>query len=492
MIRKTLLAGIVISMITISSCDKDTVEIGKTLTNKTDLFSIETDTFDVKSQSLVVDAVLSRSEYSYLGRIKDPETGAYITGDYMTQFFTLENNIDSVFYTKDNIISKDNGEIAADSCGMILVINNYIGDSLAAMKLTAYELDKPVEEGQNYYTNFNPEEEGYLRNDGLKQNRVYSIVNLQLSDSIRSVHNSQSQYYSIWVPFKKTYKDKDGKEYNNYGTYLMRKYFEHPEYYKNSYSFIHNLCPGFYIKTTDGTGVMAEIVNTRLVVYYSVEVNDKTYHLSSEFHGTEEVLQTTHFSNNDNIIKELAAEDEWTYLKTPAGIFTEVTLPVDDIKKGHENDTISSAKITFRKMNDKSELSDKLLKDPTTLLMIEKDSLEHFFENHNLPNNTTSYLATLNSTYNSYTFSNISGLINYMYAKKQEGGGAYTTEHPNWNKVVLIPVKTTTTSTSSYYSTSTSVTAVNNDMSITSTRLVGGSNNQHEPIKISVIYNKTE
>lgn len=492
MIRKTLLAGIVISMITISSCDKDTVEIGKTLTNKTDLFSIETDTFDVKSQSLVVDAVLSRSEYSYLGRIKDPETGAYITGDYMTQFFTLENNIDSVFYTKDNIISKDNGEIAADSCGMILVINNYIGDSLAAMKLTAYELDKPVEEGQNYYTNFDPEEEGYLRNDGLKQNRVYSIVNLQLSDSIRSVHNSQSQYYSIWVPFKKTYKDKDGKEYNNYGTYLMRKYFEHPEYYKNSYSFIHNLCPGFYIKTTDGTGVMAEIVNTRLVVYYSVEVNDKTYHLSSEFHGTEEVLQTTHFSNNDNIIKELAAEDEWTYLKTPAGIFTEVTLPVDDIKKGHENDTISSAKITFRKMNDKSELSDKLLKDPTTLLMIEKDSLEHFFENHNLPNNTTSYLATLNSTYNSYTFSNISGLINYMYAKKQEGGGAYTTEHPNWNKVVLIPVKTTTTSTSSYYSTSTSVTAVNNDMSITSTRLVGGSNNQHEPIKISVIYNKTE
>ena len=28
------------------------------------------------------------------------------------------------------------------------------------------------------------------------------------------------------------------------------------------------------------------------------------------------------------------AEDTCTYLKTPAGIYTEVTLPVDDIKKG--------------------------------------------------------------------------------------------------------------------------------------------------------------
>lgn len=488
--KKTLLAGIVITLFTLSSCDEDTVGIGKSLTDTADLFTIVTDTFDVTSRSIIADRVLSRSQYSYLGRIKDPETSAHITGDYMTQFSILENDIDSIFYNKQNIISKDEkGEIIADSCAIILVVNSYIGDSLAAMKLTAFELDKPVEEGKNYYTNFDPQNEGYIRTDGLKQNLVYSITNMQLNDSLRNIYGKSSgNYASIRVPFNSTYKDKAGKEYNNYGTYLMRNYFEHPEYYQNSFSFTHNLCPGFYIMTTDGLGVMSQITDTRLMVYYTIERNGEEKHIATEFHATEEVLQTTRITNNEKLIQKLAKEDKWTYLKTPAGIFTEVTLPVDEIKKGHENDTIASAKVIFHKMNDKSELSDKLLKDPTNLLMVEKDSLENFFENHKTPNSSTSYLTTLSSTYNSYTFNSIAGLVNYMYKKKQEGGSNYTTEHPNWNKVVLVPVNTSVSSSSSGTAT---VTAVNNEMSITSTRLVGGSNNQHEPIRISVIYNKS-
>lgn len=490
MMNKTLLAGIVLLMFTISSCDEDTANIGRSLTDTADLFTIETDTFNVSSRSIVADRVLSRSQYSYLGRIKDPETSAYITGDYMTQFTILENNIDSVFYNKQNICSIDEkGEIIADSCDIILVVNSYIGDSLAAMKLTALELDKPVEEGKNYYTNFDPEKEGYIRTDGLKQNLVYSITNMQLNDSLRSVYGKSSSYYaSIRVPLRKAYKDKTGKEYNNYGTYLMRNFFDHPEYYKNSYSFTNNLCPGFYFKTTDGLGMMSQIVDTRLVVYYSIETYDKKYRVTTELHATEEVLQTTRITNNDDLIQELAAEDEWTYLKTPAGIFTEVTLPIDEIKKGHENDTIASAKVVFHKMNDKSALSDIILKDPVNLLMVEKDSLEQFFENHKTPSSPTSYLTTLSTAYNSYTFSNISGLVNYLYKKKLAGGANYAAEHPDWNKVVLVPVNTSVTSSSS----SATISAVNNEMSITSTRLVGGSNNQHEPIRISVIYNRTQ
>ena len=489
MMRKMLLlAGVVISMITISSCDEDTASIGKSLTDTADMFTMATDTFDLTSRSIIAEHILSRSAYSYLGRIKDPETSAYITEDYMTQFSTLENNNESVFYDKEDIISREGGEVVADSCAIVIVGNSFTGDSLAAMKLTAYELDKPVEEGKKYYTDFDPEKEGYIRADGIKQNLVYSIINLQLSDSVRNIYQTSSgQYYSITIPLKKQYKDKDGKEYKNYGTYLMRKFFEHPDYYKNFYTFIHNICPGFYIKTTDGLGLMTEIVDTRLITYYRIMKDGKETNFKTEFHGTEEVLQTTRITNNKMVIDALAANDEWTYLKTPAGIFTEVTLPVDDIKKGHENDTITSAKVVFHKMNDKSELTDKLLKDPTNLLMVQRDSLESFFDNHNIPNNTSSYLATLSTKYNSYTYTNISGIINLMYNNKEKGGANYTTEHPNWNKVVLVPVKTTMTSTSS----GGTISAVNHEMSITSTRLIGGAKNQHEPIKISIIYNKT-
>ena len=59
----------------------------------------------------------------------------------------------------------------------------------------------------------------------------------------------------------------------------------------------------------------------------------------------------------------------------------------------------------------------------------------------------------------------------------------------NWNKLVLIPVQVTMTSASTTSST-TSVASVNNELKVTSVRLVGGSQNQHEPVQISIVYNK--
>ena len=100
-------------MITISSCDEDTASIGKSLTDTADMFTMATDTFDLTSRSIIAEHILSRSAYSYLGRIKDPETSAYITEDYMTQFSTLENNNESVFYDKEDIISREGGEVVA-------------------------------------------------------------------------------------------------------------------------------------------------------------------------------------------------------------------------------------------------------------------------------------------------------------------------------------------------------------------------------------------
>lgn len=63
--------------------------------------------------------------------------------------------------------------------------------------------------------------------------------------------------------------------------------------------------------------------------------------------------------------------------------------------------------------------------------MVEKDSLYSFFENLKVTDNKTSYLATYSSTKNTYTYSNISNLINHLYKKKQAGGSNYTATHPN-------------------------------------------------------------
>jgi hypothetical protein len=351
------------------------------------------------------------------------------------------------------------------------------------MKLVVEELDKPIEENKLYYSNFDPEASGYIRNGGLKQAKVYSMVDLTLSDSLRYVRQANNYYTYINIPLNKPYKAKDGVTYNNYGTYLMRTYYQHPEYFKTAFSFIKNVCPGFYIKTVDGQGVMAEVLNVQLNVEYKFKTDGTEYNGSKIFYGTEEVMQTTHISNDKGKIDSLVNKvKDCTYLKTPAGIFTEVTLPIDEIKKGHANDSILSAKVIFQRMADQNNRTDDLLNDATELLMIERDSLYSFFEKSNVTNKRTSFLATFNSSMNTYTYNNISSLINHMYANRDKGS-------KNWNKVVLVPVKTSSVSTSAY--TSATVTGINNEMGITSTRLLGGINNPRNPI-ISIIYNKSK
>lgn len=484
MMRKLLMAGIAMLTIAISSCDEDTNTMGYSLTSDADRFSLIPDTFQIDStKSIKADSVLARSSYSYLGRIKDPETGAYITSDFTTQFTVLEKEKNYIFAPKKDITSLDtDGEPVATSCNLIVIINSYLGDSLTAMKLMVEELDKPIEENKLYYSNFDPEANGYIRNNGLKQAKMYSMVDLTLSDSARAARLNKNYYSYINIPLNKQYKAKDGTVYKNYGTYLMRTYYQHPEYFKNSISFIKNVCPGFYFKTVDGQGVMAEVLNVQMEVKFKYKSNDKEYDGSKIFYGTEEVMQTTHIANEKGKIDSLVNVKNCTYLKTPAGIFTEVTLPVEQIKKGHINDSILSAKITFQRMADLNKKTDELLSDATQLLMIERDSLYSFFEKNNVTNNRTSFLAVFNATLNTYAYNNISSLINHMWSIRGKGS-------KNWNKVVLVPVKTSTVSTSSY--TSATVTGINNEMGITSTRLVGGIKNPDNPT-ISIIYNQSK
>ena len=466
--------------IAISSCTEDTMTLGNTLVNSADQFVITSDTFDVSTRSIIADSVLARSTYSYLGKIKDPETGSYISADFMTQFSTLESEQESLFPPEVILFGEvdDHTDVTmADSCFLNIIIESFMGDSLSAMKLTTLELDKPVKENRQYYTNFDLEENGFIRTGGICQNKVYSLSDLTQSDSLRYKNQDGTNYFRIRIPLNSPYTDKEGLTYNNYGSYVMRTYYEHPEYFKNSQTFIQKVCPGFYFKTTDGLGLMTEVEQTQMVIHYHYTDDGKKYSNSKVFSGNEEVLQTTHFTSDKENIKRLAADDECTYLKAPDGIFTEVILPVDDIKRGHENDTITSAKMVFRRMNEISELSDNLLAEPQYLMILERDSLYSFFENRNLPKNVASY----NSNKNTYTFNNISGMINSMYNKRNLSA--------NWNKAVIVPVQVTTASSSS---SSSSIASVNNELRVVSVRLVGGSKNKHDPTRISIVYSQSD
>ncbi len=465
----------------LAACDDETGTMGISTISKLDNLEISTDTFNITTRSIIADSVLARSSSSFLGTIRDPETGEYISANYMTQFHTLEGY---GFPELDSISSRDtNGDIIADSCELRLFWDSYYGDSLSSMKCTAYELATPMTENNVYYSNFDPVKEGLVRSasaGGIKASKTYTLEDMNVSLSIRKNTNYSK---NIRIMLDKPYTDKDGKTYNNYGTYIMRKYYKEyggdSTYFKNAIRLTHNVVPGFYIESTGGLGNLANIQLTQLNLYFKYQGSSSStpYTGTMSFAGTQEVMQHTNYVNENEKIKSLAEDPTCTYLKTPAGIFTEITLPIDEICLNHDNDTINSAKFTLQRLNDRTS-SSYAFDAPTTVLLIPKDSLYSFFENKDVTNNKTSFLSTFDSTSNTYTFNNVGSLIKAMQLSKLNGN---TSE--DWNKAVLIPVTTTT-------DTSSQITKVVHDMSLTSTRLIGGPNNPNGDIKISIIYSK--
>lgn len=472
-----LLTVLVIAALTFAACDDTTEGIGGSITNKIDNINISNSAFNVTTKSIVADSVLSRNNMGLIGKMKDPETGNYVKGDYMTQLSVLPTfSVDTLDYIKQ----ANNGSIEADSCYLLVSYNTSYGDTIAPMKVTAYEMTKPMEENKEYYSNYDAFEKGWV-----SENNQHWSSNYNLSNT------SDVKNFKIYL--NKKYK-KDGKTYKNYGSYIMQTYAEHPEYFKTNYKFLHNVCPGFYIKNVGGTGNMAKIWNTELIFYWTRHktINKDSTAVSigyNRFDGTEEVLQLNKIENDTENLKKLASKDQekCTYLKSPAGIFTEVTLPIEDIMKGHEKDTLNTATISFPRLNNADEDNPYNFATPSTVLMVQKDSLQSFFEKSKLADSRTSYTASYSSTgtyKNAYTFQNIANLVSAMYKNKGKG--------ENWNKVVLVPVNVITT-TQGY---TTVISKINHDMSLASTRLKRGvittdsNGKETSPIQIKVIYSK--
>lgn len=475
-----LLTVLVIAALTFAACDDTTEGIGGSITNKIDNINISDSAFNVTTKSIVAGAVLSRNNTGLIGKMKDPETGNYVKGDYMTQLSVLPTfSVDTLDYIKQ----ANNGSIEADSCYLLVSYNASYGDTIAPMKVTAYEMTKPMSENQEYYSDYDAfkAEAGWV-----SENNQHWSSNYNLSNT------SDVKNFKIYL--NKEYK-KGGKTYKNYGSYIMQTYAEHPEYFKTNYKFLHNVCPGFYIKNVGGTGNMAKIWNTELIFYWTRHktINKDSTAVSigyNRFDGTEEVLQLNKIENDTENLKKLASKDQekCTYLKSPAGIFTEVTLPIEDIMKGHEKDTLNTATISFPRLNNVVDEDNPYnFATPSTILMVQKDSLKSFFEKSKLADNRTSYTASYSSTgtyKNAYTFQNIANLVSAMYKNKGKG--------ENWNKVVLVPVNVITT-TQGY---TTVISKINHDMSLASTRLKRGvittdsNGKETSPIQIKVIYSK--
>lgn len=434
------------TILTFTQCDDNTESMGGSIVPGTDIITARTDTFYAKSNTILAnDSILANTSDVYLGQYTDSESGTILNSSFVTQFGCTED----FEFPEEGVIGD-----SATYTKLRLYFDKYYGDSLNTMQCEIYELDNTLKEGIPYYTNLEPEE----FYDNLKEplaKKAFNVIDYQYHDSILNGEN-YTRHIEINLPnsignrFISKFYEKDAE-----GNHVGKKYFA------NSEVFINEIFKGIYVKCTHGDGTVLRIYRTRIDVGFQRYIKsssgelDSIQSLSAPFYSGKEVLQTNKFDNND--LKPLVDQKEFTYIKTPAGLFTEVELPISDIIES--SDTINSAKIIFTRYNEDGGYATT---PHTTLLMVRKADMHKFFLKNKLVDNTTSYLATFDSSTNEYVFGNIASMLKYCYKEYEEGkAGA------DWNKVVLIPVTTTKDSNGN-------VVKIVHDISISSIRLRGG------------------
>lgn len=453
----------------LTSCDDDTASIG--VIPDADVITSTSENFTFTTRTIPVDAVVANSANCYLGQVEDPETGATVKAEFMAQFHTSE---DYTLPEASTIIKNERGEIQADSVDVRLYYTSYFGDDSNPMTLAVYELDKDnvLREDVTYYSDINFAD--YLAPDAEPLAvKTFTPSNYGLTESERT---STTYYNNVRVRLP-----------ISFGTRLLQAAMDHPEFFVDSWHFIHNVLPGFYFQLRGGTGTMLKLDVSALNVHFRYVHKDSTYNAVARFSATPEVIQSTGIINGD--LSSLLTNDKpYTYLKSPAALATEVTLPVDEIFEGHEQDSVSRARIILTRYN---ATSDRALGVPQNLLMVRKTDMSAFFANRSVADGITTYTAAFESAYNTYTFSNISRLLATLFHEKQRGMAAegltaeqWNAAHPDWNRVVLLPVAVTTT-TNQQTGITTQV-SVNHDFSLNSIRLVGGT----QPQQMQVIYSR--
>ena len=455
------------TLLTFTQCDDNTGSIGGSLVPENDIITAETKTFYATSNTIMAnDSILANTSDVYLGMYTDEESGTVFSSSFVTQFgctedfeFPMEGVVDdSASYTK-----------------LRLYFNEYYGDSLNAMRCEVYELDNTLQEGVPYYTNFDPEELYDVEKKPLAA-KTFNVIDYNVHDTILNSDN-YARHIEIALP-------------NSIGNRFISKFYEKDaegnivgkKYFANSEVFINDIFKGIYVKCVQGDGTILKIYRARIDVGFkrliksSSGAMDSVQALSAPFYSGKEVLQTNKFDNND--LKPLLDEKEYTYIKTPAGLFTEVKLPICELVENC--DTINSAKMVFTRYN---EEGGSMNSAHGTLLMVRKADMYKFFLKNKLSDGETSYLTSFVNSNNEYVFSNIANLFKHCYKEYTEGvqkDSDWETKNPDWDKVVLIPVTTTEDSNGS-------VVKILHDISISSMRLRGGT--EYE-IPIEVVTSK--
>lgn len=415
----------------ITSCNDTLDKLGFSIQPDNDKVYVGTDTLYLTSRTVQVDSVFSKTKYPILGEYIDPAFGT-IRSDYIGELYYPEN----LEFKKDAKI---------DSVRLTVSYTSMIGDSLAPMQLAVYKVNKELPKGKKY-TNFNPETHSDMSKAlGLKtftgKNNTYRTETYYSGTKTEEV-----KIYEINAILPTEIGQEFLDEYKKPGHGAL----------KNSDTF-RKFFPGLYVTTNFGNSTILNVNLTSLKVHYSYldekgssEKTDTIRASEWRLNITPEVTQINQISNKNSSLLE--PNEKGTYIKSPAGVNTEIIIPISDIADKLGNSALNQARFVVHTIPNTGEDERIKLTPPENLLLIHRDSITSFFEKGRLHNNLNSFVAKFDYNTQSYSFGNIAALLNY-----------YNKEHSKDNSIPLdqtfnlIPVDITYTASGSGGSVATAI-----------------------------------
>jgi len=393
-----------LTMFILSGCDDGMSMVGKMLIPDSDKVTVYTDTFQIRATTVKRDSLFAKTTNGLVGEYFDPLYGK-LKSDYLCQFYCMDdfkfyktpdgNKIDSIYVTLD------------------YVEHMVIGNPNIPMKVQVYAVNKPLD--RVFFTNVDPADYCDLSNE------LGSLVFTATGGTVLATDISQTgdtlylRRLEVRLPYA-------------LGQKIYDETVNNPASFKNQQAF-NKFFPGLYITTGYGSGCLLEIVNTTIHVDYqyteiAANGSDSLVYDKEQFITTREVIQLNRFENSDT--EQLLAENEnYTYVKTPAGIYTRFVLPATEIKPIIEGRIVNTMIFNIKYMpNENWPFS---LSPPPYLLLMPEDSLSVFFQNRNIDNNYTTYISSTesgasgsssgySSTARTYYFHNIANLLMYHFS----------------------------------------------------------------------------